>query len=378
MIDIAIWGAGKFGEFILKQINQNPEYNVKFIIDGNNDTDYLNERAKILGKTIISADDFYNYRQSDVEFVLVTFLGGVELLLNLDNRATVKFGCVKNCVFLRGLTLEIDLRNDTYIIWDTDINVIKNKAYMNHLQCNIIDSCNLNCKGCSHFANLFDSNSIYDFSLFLKDIERISSIIYLEEIVLVGGEPFLNDRIIDYIEAIKEKMPKTTVMIVTNGILIPKLEQEIVEGLYKNKVRIIITEYPPTSKIKDKIVSVLEENKISFIFTQKVSDFGKNLDLEGNNDPYYAQRHCRQYICQFLRQGKIYKCPFSALNNHFFDYFGLPEKEDTGIDIYSDIEWGSALKKLYDEPIEICKYCGEEERFQWQSNKHVCKEDWVI
>lgn len=66
----------------------------------------------------------------------------------------------------------------------------------------------------------------------------------------------------------------------------------------------------------------------------------------------------------FERDGKIYKCPFSALGNYFFDKYDIPLHFEEGIDIYSEnVEWGSLSGSMRDEPIELCRYCGTEERF---------------
>lgn len=378
MINIAIWGAGKFGEFILKQIENNNEYNVSFVIDNNENKDWLRLREGEINKSIVSMSEFCEKRQGEVEFVLLAFLGGTEVLMNLEKKCKVKFGAIKNCVFLRKLVIGHDILSAPYILWDNDINVIKNKAYMNHLQCNIIDSCNLDCKGCSHFANLFSQDNIYEIDDFKKDISRLSSIIYLEEIVLVGGEPFLNRNILEYIEFIHQKMPFTSIMIVSNGLLIPSLPENILAGLANYKVSLIITEYPPTTQVKNRIQNVIDKYDINCIFTEPVKDFGKNLDLSGENDPNYAQRHCRQYLCQFLRNGKIYKCPFSALHSKLYECFGILGTIDTGVDLYQDIDWKQELKKLFDEPIELCKYCGKEVRFEWECHKTISKEDWLV
>ena len=140
-----------------------------------------------------------------------------------------------------------------------------------------------------------------------------------------------------------------------------------------------ITEYPPTSKLRNEIMDTLEKWNIKYKFRKVVGDFGKNIDLTGKNDPYKAQTECRESRCHFLRNGKIYKCPFSALGNYFFNRYNIPLHFEEGIDIYDEsIDLPKALQKLDTEPIELCKYCGEEERFTWEVSNKPKSSEWTI
>lgn len=64
--------------------------------------------------------------------------------------------------------------------------------HLDYLEMHLMNSCNLKCKGCSHFSNIATDEDIEDISSFEKNIERMSKVqpvIY--KIRLLGGDAFL-------------------------------------------------------------------------------------------------------------------------------------------------------------------------------------------
>ena len=64
---------------------------------------------------------------------------------------------------------------------------------MNYLEHHIVDHCNLNCGGCSHFSPLADP-WFEDFDTFKKDFLQLYDITHgnVGVIRLMGGEPLLH------------------------------------------------------------------------------------------------------------------------------------------------------------------------------------------
>ena len=64
---------------------------------------------------------------------------------------------------------------------------------MKYIETHIVDHCNLNCRGCSHFSPLakpyFKSLDEYK-----REFERLAEITnhYIQQIRIMGGEPFLH------------------------------------------------------------------------------------------------------------------------------------------------------------------------------------------
>lgn len=64
----------------------------------------------------------------------------------------------------------------------------KKKPLLRYFNVNIVDHCNLNCKYCDHFAPLAEEKYA-DIQNLEKDFKRIASLVSLESIGLMGGEP---------------------------------------------------------------------------------------------------------------------------------------------------------------------------------------------
>lgn len=375
-MNIAIWGTGAFAGHIAEQLKENSLYEIKCFIDSNAEKPGF--KTEFFGIEIISPAVFQAKLACDVELVLVCFLRGAAILEQLRNMPVKKFGFVSDRVYDLRLTLSRNIEEDTNIIWHTDI--LPDSACLPYLQVNLVDHCNLSCKGCSHFSNLFSGEKqLYNYTAFEKDIKTLAKKIFIARFDFVGGEPFLCDTIADYVKCVRRYMPKTEMNIYSNGLLIPNhVNEEVFLALKEYSVCIVITEYPPTTKIKTQIEDTLCRYQVPYIMGRKVAVFGKNLDLSGENDPWEAQRNCREYTCQFLRNGKIYKCPFAALHKTFFSHYGLDIEQETGLDIASETDWKESLRQLYCKPIELCRYCGKEEQFDWEISRNPSLNDWVI
>lgn len=368
-MDIAVWGAGAFGKYVIGKLKCNEQIHIRYVIDSH-------ARGSVAGIDIVNPSE-YMETCSPSEYVLVAFLNGICIKSQLMEMGVLNWGIIHNCVFTNKLDFSRDLVSDKNILWNTDKEMAL--PMMETLETNIVDYCNLNCKGCSHFSNLFEKGAQMPYEVFEKDIRFLEDKIYIKQFNLLGGEVFLNARILDYIDCLNHYMPKTHIVLVTNGLPIPRLDPEILTGMAVRQVEVSITEYPPTAKMKEQIRETLNQYKIHYFFRSAVLTFGKNIDLKGKNDANKAQSECREHTCQFLRDGKIYKCPFSALGNYFFDYYGIPLHFEEGIDIYEEgNEWDRVISNLRQMPIEMCRYCGSEERFAWEVSVCPQKEEWLI
>ncbi len=369
-MNIAIWGAGKFGLYVGRQLIE--RQNIICYIDNN-----AENIEDVLGIEVVSPVEYADRYSQDVDVILVAVLDYGKIREQMRRMEVKKFGLMGRQIYECQLEIASDILDDVNIVYNSDYD--NKKGYMKKLETNVVDFCNLNCKGCSHFSNLFPTGAAIGYESFEKDIMHLSKEIFIEHFDLLGGEAFLSERLADYIGCLRKYMPKTTITVVSNGTLIPRQSPELLSYIRQKQVLVSITEYPPTSKLRNEIIGTFEKHGILYEFRKVAETFGKNIDLTGKNDPYKAQTECRESRCHFLRNGKIYKCPFSALGGHFFEQYGIPLHFEEGVDIYDDsIDLAQALKCLDAEPIELCKYCGKEERFAWAvSNRPECSE-WIV
>lgn len=372
MVKVAVWGGGKFGQFVVQQLINKQTIEVKYVIDKN-----AASLGNVHGIPTVSPLEFTDKFAEDIDIVLVAFLNGLSDIRQLKKWKINKLGIISDMVYNYGTDLSDNILEDRQIIWSESVN--EKLPVLRTLETNVVDCCNLNCKGCSHFSNIFPKGSSVAFETFKKDIKHLSQKVNIAQINLLGGEVFLSDELENYVKCIMEYMPLTKIQLITNGLLIPKQLPERMYFLAQNNVYISITEYPPVTQMKERISEILNSYNLHFQMRQAVSTFGKNIDVSGNNDPWEAQRICRENKCHFLREGKVYKCPFSALGNYFFGHYDIPLHFEEGVDIYNkENNWEEIIDNLDRKPVEQCKFCGVEERFPWAVSTQPAKEEWMI
>lgn len=251
-------------------------------------------------------------------------------------------------------------------------------TYLDYLEINIIDSCNMNCKGCSHFANLASSR-IKNFNEYHRDFDRLKKLIpHIFKIRIMGGEPFLNPELIKYINMIKEIYPYTDLRVVTNGLLLRNIKEDMIQCLVKNDVMLDISVYPPLQNTIDEIVQMLKDKKVK-LFLEHVTKFKPILLEKEQVYPYNELRHCN---CINLQNGHLSACPLTFTINYVNKkYKNLYNKHCNLIDIY-EASSGLEIKKRLKEPFELCNYCAHYREdlpyFTWEQKiTNYRLDDWV-
>ncbi|MDE7131955.1 MAG: 4Fe-4S cluster-binding domain-containing protein [Lachnospiraceae bacterium] len=373
-MNIAIWGTGSIGKYILKQIRNNEAYDVSYFVDSNRKL----WGEKIEGVEVISPEQLQKIYHCNIAFLLVAFSNAISIYSQLVKMKIDKFGIVRNRVFEAQLKLDLDLFQDNNILWN-DAPYL-DKPILISLETNIVDDCNLNCRGCSHFSNLFERGTGVPFETYCRDLKHIAEHVYIQRFDMLGGEAILHPKIIEYIEYTRKMLPYSDIQIISNGLLIPKQTEAFFQCCAKNDITISISGYKPTLQIKDRIQNILKRYHIVYIFRESVNEFGKNIDLTGMVEQSEAVKKCRESRCTFLRDGKIYKCAFEALGNYFFSYFNLDIRLHGGIDIWDEnLDWSllaECLARTY-EPVDACRYCGNEEKIAWEVTNSPALEDWI-
>ena len=232
------------------------------------------------------------------------------------------------------------------------------------VEMHISDWCNLNCRGCTHFSPIF-SKDFPDFEDRIKDVvllkEKFSHIIRLD---ILGGEPLLNPEIGKYCTRMRELLPTTDLWLVTNGLLIPKLSEDILKLIKENHILICISEYEPTHKIIDKIVAIL--NKAGICYNLRPYDiktkFNRPLSLSSNSK---YPKMCISNGCVNIYKGKIARCPTLMYIDEFNQKFGTNLPNDGIISLDDDIRGNELLQSLQEE-VPLCKHCVKNE-IEWSS-----------
>ncbi|SEP40933.1 radical SAM protein [Propionispora vibrioides] len=357
----AVWGTGEFGKYI-KQYFNNEKISVEYFIDQNRDALTLN------GTQIILLPEKY---LEELDIVLIGMLKEIpfkDVVKKLRMAGINKIGIVPAYIFMSGK--EISIKD---IFW-LDLK----KEIMPYLETNIIDSCNLKCKGCTHFSNLYTNNSIYDIELFKKDLSKLEENFNILYFRLLGGEPLLNPDLVQYIKITRTILPSTDIRIVTNGLLILQQKEDVLFHVMKQyNISFDISSYQPTRKIKHSIIKKLDAYDLRYRFSIDIETFNALLTMHGKNNPQISQEKCFNRGCRFLREGKLYKCPLDGLMYKYKEYFGIDNLPiDSGVNLYMD-DFTGRINAL-DDAISLCKYCSEKPRiFKWDVARKPEIDDWL-
>ena len=253
-------------------------------------------------------------------------------------------------------------------------------TYLSQVEFHIVDHCNLNCAYCDHFTPLADKNfcKIEDI---IEDFKKLKKIFdNIGKIFIVGGEPLLHPNLLDILEPLRNIYPKSEIVIITNGILLEKQDDNFFNALKKYNIALSMTHYPLKIDYEGWIKKLNDMGIKSYYFSLNRNKMKKqNLNLKGNNDKKEAFSKCWEKKCHFLRDGKLYICT-PAPNIHFLNkYFNLDfklKKKDY-IDI-NKIKSASYINALFQKPIDFCRYCNDGEiEFEKYSISKKELSEWV-
>lgn len=249
------------------------------------------------------------------------------------------------------------------------------KPLLRYIETHICDKCNLKCNGCSHFSNIATTDNV-SIELFKKDLDDLENKFDVSMIRLMGGEPLLKSDFNDYIDYTRKKFPSSTIFIVTNGLLIKNMSNQVINSIRTNNVIVNISLYKPTLKIIKEIKSFLDNNRIKYRFGQgnkeplecdHIAKFHTCLDIDKIESD--EKLTCYNQYCWFLRNGSIYKCPYPALINILNDRYNtkfIISKDDCFK--LSSIEDGWKIIKKLSNRVSFCNYCRNKvKNYDWNN-----------
>ncbi len=339
-MDIIIYGAGYYGKKLLSVVKKYQDVNILGFADSN-------LTGSIGDKNIL--DIFHNverYRKLPIVISVASFEDRYSIYLKLKDAGFeyIYFYLRKEYCY-KGKFLE----NECVSLRD-----IKNNTLF-YAEMSIVDFCNLNCKGCNHYSPIFDKK-YPDIEIRMRDIKKISELYdRVIEFGLIGGEPLLNPQIKEYIQQTRQLLPNTEIQMVTNGLLIPNLDHDILKCMSDNKITIAISEYIPTMKIIEKITNTLRNHNIDYVLKPAMfkEKFYKTLSLK--SDSNYSKK-CISQGCINICDGRIAKCPtvlyIETLNKKFNVNFPTD-----GIYLLENFEVGEELNKALEKKLPLCEYC---------------------
>ncbi len=258
------------------------------------------------------------------------------------------------------------------------------------IEVNLADHCNLNCQMCDHFSPVAKPHFL-DFDEYTRDIKRLAELTdgKMGIMKLQGGEPLLNENIIDFIKVTRETFPDCIIFLFTAGLLLKQWEKHpkgnLWQACHDYDVRIQFTIYPigidvQGIKVLAKKYGVMMDafSEVGDRSFQGIKRSCKHpFRLEGDIEKWQFIS-CYQFNESItLKNGKLYTCPMIPYINSFNDAFGqsLSVSENDYIDIY-EAKTYEELSEYMTRRTDFCRYCDVVSRrhFDWKQSKHTIDE----
>lgn len=361
---VIIWGAGKVGERVIKQLETEVS-SYKLLGFGDN-----KKRGMYCGYPIIPIEEIDN---STIVIMAVASAENMMeiyyMLYDLGFRKVYWYFGKENTLY-SSMNIEDFLKESCIFCSNWGESVIK------QVEMHVVDFCNLNCRGCTHYSPVFPKE-YPDVEIRMKDVEKLKKkFTHIINFYLLGGEPFLHPDIISYIRKTRKILPDTNIYIVTNGLLIPTLNEEVLQTIYDNEVIVSISEYEPTHRIINKIISTLD--KYGIVYQIRPFDIKQkfNLPLTLDKNNHYA-RKCISNGCVNIWQGKIARCPSLMYIDVLNEKFGLTLPNEGIISLDDSLQGRELLKELKKE-VPLCQHCVEYE-IEWKRcGNNIDVSDFVV
>lgn len=262
--------------------------------------------------------------------------------------------------------------------------------------------CNLTCKDCFAGVDILKNKISNDPTLdsLIATVDDLSRYISgaSRHFTISGGEPFLYWSIVKpLIKHIRYKFPDSPILINTNGRLLHKYKDELVDFLKEiNNISLNIAyhhwnfqktkngiryqkelddffDHPEINKIHPLHHDIPDTN-INFHGDLWADGFAAQWKREGNllkpwatNNPKLSMENgCTGNICALAHESKLYKCPRLATLYPVLERVGQLDDPDwkkyleyEPIDLSSDDQWEKIYKFKQEEgqPIDICDMC---------------------
>ena len=247
---------------------------------------------------------------------------------------------------------------------------------------NLADHCNLNCKGCGEYSPIAEKGFI-DPRILERDFLQLKKIFkkHISQIKLLGGEPLLNPDIESICVSARNIFKEEKIIIITNGLLIPKMQKSFFDCCRENDIIIMFTKYPIQFDYDgwyDKVNAM--GVKCSFYNKEPQKTlYRQPVDLAGKQNPKEQFDLCLlANRCVFLKEGRLYTCSTIPTICHFNKFFkqNLEVTQDDYIDIFSVTNYREIRKRL-NRSVPFCRFCkikGEQFGIPWETSKKDIKE----
>lgn len=336
------------------------DYDLIYIIDENPyNWNYDDNHQGVVYLPMEKAVELYKVGNIDKFYIFPSYKKNIRNFIDIYLKKYIK-----SCDILY---MPMKIFRDTNLSFDDIRNSIcpfEECRELEFLSIHISEQCNLQCKNCSMLIGACENPAEISFEETKAALQVLKNIVDdIGVIQLIGGEPLLNNRILDFCVIIRENYPLSEIEIITNGTLINNMDALFFNTIKSLNIKICVSHYPVLKSKADSINEILKSNNVIYDFSDEYRYFSKLYNLIGNSDIKKTFEVCRSmHYCKngLNLKGKFLApcmAPF-ALEN-IAEYYGIKVENHGIVNLLSknlslNVE---EILMMLSTPLDICRYC---------------------
>lgn len=251
------------------------------------------------------------------------------------------------------------------------------KKHIPLIEYHLTNHCNLNCKGCAHFAPIAEP-WFANINEYKKDMEELISKVVVDELILFGGEPLLHPNISEFLIESRKMLPNAKISVLTNGLLVLERISELKDVFVQNDVWLDITCYPIDVKYQF-MLKLLKAFRVKYrIYNdlEPIKTLRKHTLSHERKENKWDCLMIRSKSVQ-LKNGKLYICPLQAYIDIFNKFFNedFAVDDECILDLYKATD--EEIVNMYFRKNSFCEYCREPiEKNKYSTSKKE-KREWT-
>ena len=374
---IILYGAGQLGKLALFALNKK-NINVDYFCD----SDRLKQNKQFYGVDVIPLNKLKEKSEKIKVFISNIYIEEVLKDLKKSNINEV-YECVSlfdNTTF-EGFDSQHDASMDDAFNHKpidieriltgykrkvkTSLNNSKDKLYLSHIDISITERCSMKCKDCANLMQYYAHAKNSDTEKLIVSIKKLMSAIdHVNELRILGGEPFMNKDLFKIVNHVVEYQNINSVILYSNATIIPKGEN--LNCLKNKKIKLDITNYGDLSINHEKIIEIYKKQGISHTsqIARYWTDSGtikfRNRKAQDNAEVF---KNCCVNDTYTVLNGKLYGCPFSSHSHNLnlikmknTDFIDLLDDQKSISDTKKELEYFMNRKKN-NQFLTACGYC---------------------
>ena len=237
------------------------------------------------------------------------------------------------------------------------------RLYSHKIEYNLADHCNLSCRECSHLSP-YVRKQFPSLPGFEQDVRRLAEVYRVQRFRFVGGEPLLNRELVLFARAVRESGIAREIEIVTNGVLLERVDDEILHHVDS----IAVSVYPSAGDLTSLLRSTRERCRQHGV-RLRVEHIGqfRRMQVPLANDSQLTEQvfnSClivHTWSCQTFYGGFFYLCSRPIYTDTYLLKRGLPPGHFRQIDGIA-LHEPHLLSRLRSYlqlavPLAACKHC---------------------